>query len=175
MHAASAACEEAFWHPDFAASLARLQLALNVGDRTFWNHIYRQLPDIVSEVEPHALSDIAHAAAALGLRHELLWGPVATAIDAMSLQMTPVELDVALRALVASRPQLSPEVTDAVRLHTLLEVVQWRCSCGRVVIVLCLPCLLYILTQLLSLYREVSPAVPTIYLSLTSSTYSTSW
>lgn len=132
VHAASIACEEAFWHPDFAASLARLQLALNVGDRMFWNHIYRQLPDIVSEVEPHALSDIAHAAAVLGLRHELFWGPVATAIDAMSLQLTPIELDVALRALVASRPQLSPEVTDAVRLHTLREVVQWRCSCGCV-------------------------------------------
>lgn len=129
MHAAAAACEEVFWHPDFAAALARLQLALNVGDRAFWNNITHQLPEIVTEVEPHALSDIAHAAAALGLRHERLWGPVATAIDAMSLQMTPVELDVALRALVASRPQLSPELTDAVGLRTLREVVQWRCSC----------------------------------------------
>jgi hypothetical protein len=130
VHAASVACEEAFWHPDFVASLARLQLALNVGERSFWNHICRQLADIVSEMEPHALSDVAHAAAVLGLRHELLWGPVATAIDAMSLQMTPVEIDVALRSLVASRPHLSQEVTEHVRLHTLREVVQWRCSCG---------------------------------------------
>ena len=84
----------------------------------------------MTEVEPHALSDIAHAAAALGLRHARLWAPVATAIDAMSLQMTPKELDVALRALVAARPQLSPELTNAVGLRTLREVVQWRCSCG---------------------------------------------